>query len=264
MIKLPIVLILSEGKETPENIIDNIRKIPISEDKDALITTPPCNLTGYKFHLVTKYYSTDIYLVPFKDDIKLLPSEILEATEAVLIYFDPGKRSFSGKIPTYAEFLKENDIELGILLCDKLYDDSNEGITYKEAKQASKFLDVIELERTRDEDEEDDPHDPLGYDELLQALRSFLWSNAQVESGNAAAGQVCHDESKPNDNASESQETQIEAELAAFEKLLTEVVMFKNSTSTWSRNERLAFAQQFADNFEDLIGEGGASSSDEG
>lgn len=80
--------------------------------------------------------------------------------------------------------MKSHDIEMGILLCDTLYEDTNEGITYKEAKQESRFLDVIELGRKGDEDEEeDDPHDPKGYDELHQALRSNIWSNINVEAG---------------------------------------------------------------------------------
>lgn len=102
----------------------------------------------------------------------------------MLIYFDSGVRSFSKRIPTYANYLKSHDIEMGILLCDTLYEDSNEGITYKEAKQESRFLDVIELGRKADDDEEeDDPHDPKGYDELHQALRSFIWSNINVADG---------------------------------------------------------------------------------
>lgn len=75
-------------------------------------------------------------------------------------------------------------IELGILLCDKLSDDEKTGITYKEIKQMSKLLDVIELGRTKDDEEEtevnSDHHDPIGYDEVQQVLRSFLWSNVQT------------------------------------------------------------------------------------
>lgn len=50
-------------------------------------------------------------------------------------------------------------------------------------------------------------------------------------------------------------ENRIEAELAGFEKLLTEVMMFKNNSSSWSRNERLAYTQNFVDAFGELIGD---------
>lgn len=52
----------------------------------------------------------------------------------------------------------------------------------------------------------------------------------------------------------------IEAELIGFEKLLNEVMVFKSNSSIWSRNDRLSYTQNFAEAFDDLIGEG---SSDE-
>lgn len=89
--------------------------------------------------------------------------------------------------------MDSSGIEIGILLCDELADDENDGCTYKEIKQASKLLDVIELERKKDHHDDDDTddanieddeknsdhHDPVGYDEVQQVLRSFLWSNVQ-------------------------------------------------------------------------------------
>lgn len=90
-------------------------------------------------------------------------------------------------INEYADYLDGTDIEIGILLCDELADAETDGCTYKEIKQASKLLDVIELARQREEDEDiqdanSDHHDPVGYDEVRQVLRSFLWSNVQAGS----------------------------------------------------------------------------------
>lgn len=83
--------------------------------------------------------------------------------------------------------MEKNEIELGILLCNELFDEEKDGITYKEAKQSCKLLDVIELGRVKDEtdaaDDNGDHHDPVGYDELLQVLKSFLWSNIDVDGG---------------------------------------------------------------------------------
>lgn len=84
----------------------------------------------------------------------------------------------------YAQYLEANEIELGLLLCNELSDDVKDGITYKEVKQSSKVLDVVELGRKRTEeaeaDENNEHHDPVGYDEVLQVLRSVLWSNVQT------------------------------------------------------------------------------------
>lgn len=55
-------------------------------------------------------------------------------------------------------------------------------------------------------------------------------------------------------------EEKLEAELLGFEKLLNEVMLFKNNSSIWSRNDRLSYTQNFAEAFDNLIGDG---SSDE-
>ena len=94
------------------------------------------------------------------------------------IYF---QRDFLNNLNKYTVFLETHQIELGILLCNELYDETKDGITYREAKEKSNLLDVIELGRKREEHEEDDPHNPIGYDELIQALKSYIWSNVQID-----------------------------------------------------------------------------------
>lgn len=175
--------------------------------------------------------------------------------------------------------MEENNVEFGILLCSEIFDNAADGITYKEAKEYSNVLDVIELDRRReadDEDEEDDNinhHDPVGYDELLQAIRAVVWSNVdlkrntngavlrQSQNGNdsgqasggteadAASGTTSDGGGRPaaaQGAAGAADDGKLEADLAAFEQLLTEVMMFKDTTSNWSRNERLAYAEKFA------------------
>lgn len=86
-------------------------------------------------------------------------------------------------------FLDSNHIEMVVLLCEKLFDEERLGITYKEIKQSTRLMDIIELARTKDDADTEknyDHHDPVGYDELLQVLQNFLWSN--VELNGAAAG----------------------------------------------------------------------------
>lgn len=89
-------------------------------------------------------------------------------------------------IKAHLEYLDMNHIEMVILLCDKLFDEERLGITYKEIKQSSRLMDVIELGRTKDDadiEENYDHHDPVGYDELLQVLQNFLWSNVEMKGG---------------------------------------------------------------------------------
>lgn len=237
--------------------------MPISENIEDLE-----GLTGHKYHLITKYYETDILFCPVTDEIEKFPTNLMDRVGGVLIYFNATNREFLQSLPKYAEFLSSNQIEMGILLCHQLIDDPKLGITYKEAKKHSTLLDVIELGRVRDEDaDEDDPHDPIGYDELLQALKSFIWSNIEIN----GIARVPHgygsllddDEIDEETFGANLDEEEVERELAGFEKLLSEVMQFRDTFAAGglNRNERLLHAQGFADMFDDMIGDGDSESS---
>lgn len=259
---LPIVLVLSEGDIKPNDIIKNIRKIPTEDDHIQLDNT---DLIAFKYHLITKYYETDILFMPYEKPLSTFPHHLQVSVEGIFIYFNANDRDFISSIPKYGSYLEKNEIELGILLCNQLFDEEKDGITYKEAKQSCKVLDVIELGRVKDDtdaaDENGDHHDPVGYDELVQVLKSFLWSNIDV--GGARTSKEKPSENNQNGESSSDQnltDDKIEAELIGFEKLLNEVMVFKSNSSIWSRNERLSYTQNFAEAFDNLIGEG---SSDE-
>lgn len=177
------------------------------------------------------------------------------------------QKDFLNKLPVYANFIEKNNIEFGILLCSELFDNSIDGITYKEGKAYSHILDVIELDRKHDNDDEERSaaachHDPIGYDEVAQAIRAIIWSNVNFErksGGSTARGSSdtsSASDAKPNNSVKskskgdKNPEEQLTAELSDFEQLLTEVMMFKDTTSNWSRNERLAYAEKFACKFQ--------------
>lgn len=154
------------------------------------------------------------------------------------------------KLPIYANFIDRNNIEFGILLCSELYDNALDGITYKESKGFSSVLDVIELDRKRDNDDEEqcaavNHHDPLGYDEVLQALRAIIWSNVDMKK-KVPQPKLPRKEKDASEEEKPVDADTLEAELSGFEQLLTEVMAFKETTASWSRNERLAYAEKFA------------------
>lgn len=120
-----------------------------------------------------------------------------------------------------------------------MFDDSNDGITYKEAKQYSRVLDMIEL--NPDNPAEGEPQG--GYQELHIALRNTIWSNINMT-----------DDKKTQKKNSDMSEKDIEEKLADFEKLLTQAVSFRSNTADLGRNERFLYAQQFANAFESIFG----------
>lgn len=191
------------------------------------------------------------------------------------IFITCSQRDFLKDLPKYAEFIKSHQIELGVLLCNELAEDAKDGVTFREAKQYCKQLDVMELERKLNEEEEYDViNDPIGYDELSSALKSCLWSNVTIKEnvgpknlllnyldedddddiqdidGNDVASKLDH--KQPDGKLTEQE---LEEEIAGFEKLLTQVLSFRPNTETWSRNERLLYAEKFATVFDNLIDE---------
>uniref|UniRef100_A0A1L8DDD5 Alpha-and gamma-adaptin-binding protein p34 n=1 Tax=Nyssomyia neivai TaxID=330878 RepID=A0A1L8DDD5_9DIPT len=263
-----VVLVVNHSGPLAEDVIKNIRQKSPTEDVLTLKEDPKSQ--GYLHHIVTKYFETDLLFVPIDTPLESCPQHLISNAEAVLICFDATKRDFLKYIPKYANFLKNHQIELGILLCEQLCDESD-GITYQEAKQCSKELDVIELSVSGDSDEETDEHNPTGYDELHQALKSFLWASADVtkvyhHSHPYTPLDLQNDDIDDEDVATSLQEDkestqethnmsedQITAELANYERLLSEVMQFRSTTSTWSRNERLTYAHQFANLFDEIL-----------
>lgn len=245
----PIVLVLSADPAVePEALIAKVRKIPATQCREQLAD----GQTGYVYSIKTKYYETEIILCPWKSSSELsaLPEAILKQTEGILIYFDATDRDFLKRLPGYASFVTDADIEFGILLCSELQEECDKGITYREAKKFCNVLDVIELEPSGETEE----GEAAGVDELVQAMHNFIWSNVNMNRKSAAGGEES-EASTLDEEAIAEDERRIEEELKGFEKLLTQVMQFRPNTNSWTRNERLAYAQEFAEIFDELIGD---------
>ncbi|XP_058814447.1 uncharacterized protein LOC131678380 isoform X2 [Topomyia yanbarensis] len=247
----PIVLVLSvDPTVEPESIITKVRKLPVEQCQEALAD----GHTGFGYHIQTKYYDTDVLFCPWKSTSELdtLPEAILNQTEGILIYFDSKDRNFLKRLPDYARFVTDADIEFGILLCSELQEESETGITYREAKQFCDSLDVIELEPSGETEE----GEAAGVDELIQAMHNFIWSNVDMSrKGESSGGELVADVSGNSEEPStaDEDERRAEEEVKDFEMLLTQLMQFRTNTSSWTRNERLAYAQEFAEIFDDMI-----------
>lgn len=258
----PVVLVMSaDATVKPEDLIGRVRKLPVTEATVALAE----GHTGHSYHIRTKYYETDVVFCgwPGGKELGELPEAILKQLEGILIYFDARDRDFLKRLPEYAAFVTEADIEFGILLCAELQEEPDQGITYREAKKFCNVLDVIELDPSGKTAEEDDG-EAAGVDELVQAMHNFIWSNVDMHrktggiGGVAGGGTEAEKENETTEGAGQEDpeaERRIEEELMGFEKLLTQVMQFRPNTNSWTRNERLAYAQEFAEFFDELIGE---------
>ncbi|CAO1397309.1 unnamed protein product [Diamesa hyperborea] len=243
----PVVIVLSNDSTTPAlDVIANIRNISNEENKKLIGEN---DLIGYLHEISTKYYKTEILLLPV-DNLLNIPDTVTEKLEGVLIYFDSANRSFLGMLPNHVEFIKANETEFCVMLCKELPENKEDGITFKEIKDCYNMLDIIELER-KSEDEDEDVYNPTGYEELAQALKSVIWSNVNVNNvsphtNENSNGLLSNEEDQ--DSGSD-----IENELENFEKLLSQVMQFRPNTNNLSRDDRLSYAQGFAEVFEKLI-----------
>ncbi|XP_049283669.1 uncharacterized protein LOC125763965 isoform X2 [Anopheles funestus] len=268
----PIVLILStDDSVKPENVVERMRKLPNSQQQVELSADSP-ECIGYAYKIHTKYYDTKVILYAHGSaELATIPNAILKRTEGILIYFNAKDRSFLERLPAYSTFVQQNEIEFGILLCSTLQENNTDGITYSEAKSQCTVLDVIELEpNVEDADEEvAGIGEATGVDELIQAMHNYIWSNVHINRRNRNT--TMNDEESPTllspadpgnpaDDGNgvpitEEEERIIEAELNGFERLLTEVMNFQPNTSNWTRNERLMYAEELAEMFDNLVEE---------
>lgn len=69
------------------------------------------NITGYKFHNVTKYYENDIaFLSHESNHVNIIPAELLERIEGLIIYFDSedvSQRPLPPKIASFRNLLNK-------------------------------------------------------------------------------------------------------------------------------------------------------------
>uniref|UniRef100_A0A182PAM7 Uncharacterized protein n=1 Tax=Anopheles epiroticus TaxID=199890 RepID=A0A182PAM7_9DIPT len=277
----PIVLILStDATVTPRSIVERIRKHTNDQDRITLGNTgdQPESI-GYPYQIHTKYYDTEVVLCAHGSaELSTVPDAILKRTEGILIYFDAKDRTFLDRLPAYGAFVQQHEIEFGILLCSALEESGTDGITYGEAKSQCTVLDVIELEPTADEEDNEvaGAAEATGVDELIQAMHNYIWSNVNIHRGNRNAAEPDEDGAAllsaglvhETDGAGDADEDDdgpireederiIEAELNGFERLLTEVMNFQPNTSNWTRNERLMYAEELAEMFDNMFEEDG-------
>lgn len=63
----------------------DIRKIPLTDNTQQLDN---CDLIGYKYHITTKYYETDILFVPYDKTLNTFPLHLRIFVEGLFVYFD--------------------------------------------------------------------------------------------------------------------------------------------------------------------------------
>ncbi|KAH8288063.1 hypothetical protein KR018_011093 [Drosophila ironensis] len=216
----PAVLILSYGASTPLEIVEGILT-EMDQPQEA-----SSSHNGYKCRIKNKYYDTTINLVPFVGKFENVPEDILKATEALIIYFEPKDTTF---IEAVAKALPENNqIQLGFLLTNSNLSEES-GFSISDLKQQTNFFfDVITLKSDNKSDSEESEN---GYQEVVEGLKNIVWTNVNYGSKSG--------------NKAEMSTEEMDDQLRDFENLLITAQNLRNDTSL-SREEFLDRAEQFA------------------
>ncbi|XP_011208905.1 uncharacterized protein LOC105230031 [Bactrocera dorsalis] len=230
----PVVILISRGEQKPDKLA---RSILVSTgnaiNKPVTMSFGLCTFATYLCELKTKYYENTIALLPYEGDIRELPEDLLCATEMLIVYFDPDDKTLKSHLSEYCSFLNNNDIELGLLLTSKLYDDAKQGLAYSTVKESCKFqFDVIELCNN------DANSETTGYKEVVEVLKNNIWSNVTVPGANT---------DELNDD--------LEEQLEGFENLITSIQNFRRISSGMERDQRLNEAEKLADLFIKMMNE---------
>ncbi|KAH8379017.1 hypothetical protein KR009_002697 [Drosophila setifemur] len=239
----PAVLVLSYGATSPVEIIEGILT-EMKQPKDP--TSEECSLNCYKCKIKNKYYNISTNLIPFNGKLENVPEDILKATEALIIFFDPKEVSKNIRdillkllsiilnifqtafIDTISKTLSKNEqIQLGFLLT---YTSPGEesGISLSDLKERTNyFFDVITLKSNSLSDSEESEN---GYEEIVEGLQNVVWSTVNFGS---------------KSDHKEMNADELDSQLKDFENLLLTAQSLRNDTSL-TREQFLDRAEQFA------------------
>ncbi|KAH8315536.1 hypothetical protein KR059_000766 [Drosophila kikkawai] len=239
----PVVLVLSyDSTISPLGIVENILS-EMEQPKETNSTES--SLDCYKCAVKTKYYKTSINLVPFTGKLENVPEDILQATEALIIYFDPKdvgnqpltrfylkgfyfQTSFIDTIPNTLS--KNEQIQLGFLLTSSSTGGESGGISFGELKERTNFFfDIITLKKGNNSESDSDEGEKE-YEEVVEGLKNVVWSNVTMGS------------KEPKDDISNDE---LDNQLKDFENLLLTAQSLRNDTSL-TREQFLDRAEQFA------------------
>lgn len=99
------------------------------------------------------------------------------------------QENYLNELKDYVKFIEDHHLELAMVLCDTLNDEDDLGcdkdfkISYSAIKSCCSSLDIIELGQKVPPVDDESGFNQSGYEELIQVLENFLWSNVEMNEG---------------------------------------------------------------------------------
>ncbi|XP_037805593.1 uncharacterized protein LOC119599793 [Lucilia sericata] len=235
----PLVLIKSFGKETNEDIINELLHVNGELNLEPMtISVDSYEIKSHKLSICTKYYKTQLFLFEC-EDINEIPDAVKKEIEGVIFYFDSKDLNFLSKLTTLLKFVKDNNIGVSTLITRNLSEKNSQELSYDEIRGRCKHdINIIDLNDIMDNEEAN------GYAEVLDLLKNHLWPNVHI----------------PNHNSnkihkSEENDVNVEEALQEFEELLNKFQQFKDVSRNMCREEVLQNAENLAELFANILNE---------
>ncbi|RUS81543.1 hypothetical protein EGW08_010713 [Elysia chlorotica] len=175
---LPCALFSSSSTDfKPQDFVKQI--LNVSELPPPSVTTPEIN--SYKWHINTKYYSTNIHLST-TDKRTIGDQEFAESVEAFIHYFDPSVPSSFDLANAWLPYLSHIEPEVLMLVCRCSKDSDAVGRKIALAWCVENGFELVELEpEPESEDEDDDFPETKGLARIIQALHAHTWPNLELK-----------------------------------------------------------------------------------
>ncbi|XP_017843877.1 uncharacterized protein LOC108600681 [Drosophila busckii] len=232
----PSVLILSYGNVSPLDIVKNLLCGLDQKINPTIISHKSVAINCFECNIITKYYNTKIFLIPFDENYDQVPTEIRKATEALIVYFDPTDETFAKNLSGINKFAVNNNIQLGFLITNSFSVVPHDKTIDCLKKEANILFDFITL--TSDNEEQGSS---TGYVEVLSGFKNFVWSSVEVQPSSSWKNK----HNNPDD---------LENELHDFEKLLIAAQTLRND-SLLTREQVLSKAEELAEAVSDILQE---------
>ncbi|KAG8336240.1 hypothetical protein J6590_048462 [Homalodisca vitripennis] len=139
---------------------------------------------AFPWHISTKYYETDVVLFTLTKKV-LLPQNLARGVQALVVFFDSSVDDGLERMESWMSFLRDYDVDVNILLCDRCNDSPSSGVSKRTAQEwcVKQGFELVELNPELDEEweAEQDFIETTGIKRVVQALHAHVWPNLTMK-----------------------------------------------------------------------------------
>uniref|UniRef100_A0A1B6HKV1 Alpha-and gamma-adaptin-binding protein p34 n=1 Tax=Homalodisca liturata TaxID=320908 RepID=A0A1B6HKV1_9HEMI len=176
----PSILVVSCCDMEPRCIV----KMILDEENTKVCSELIEGVEAFPWHISTKYYETDVVLFTLTKKV-LLPQNLARGVQALVVFFDSSVDDGLERMESWMSFLRDYDVDVNILLCDRCNDNPSSGVSKRTAQEwcVKQGFELVELNPELDEEweAEQDFIETTGIKRVVQALHAHVWPNLTMK-----------------------------------------------------------------------------------